>query len=215
MSRKRHVEEAPECRPWRQAFSISKYQGRYYVVYPDGEISGLMHHHIALDYAHTFQGEVKKLPRNWWPLWLFLCTMLSVFIGKGLWDEAQGSQFKPLTRSEPIVRMVLQEAVAEPFEGMVAVAGVALDRMADSRWPNTRHGVIYQPWQFTGMRSRFGRHSRKDIERARRAVEAAEVGIRPCGKVFWYHTPKVSPSWAKRVQVSCRIGDHIFYGDPK
>ena len=61
---------------------------------------------------------------------------------------AWGGEFKPLSRDEPIVRMVLQEAANEPFAGMVAVAGVALDRVADRRWPSTTRKVVYQPPYF-------------------------------------------------------------------
>ena len=50
---------------------------------------------------------------------LALCVMM--VLSNPAWGE-----FKPLTREEPIVRMVLQEAANEPFAGMVAVAGVTV-----------------------------------------------------------------------------------------
>ena len=122
-------------------------------------------------------------------------------------------EFKPLTRAEPIVRMVLQEAANEPFVGMVAVAGVALDRMLDRRWPSSEHAVVYQPAQFTGMGIALRQYSEAQITRARLAVAEAYLGTRPCGAVFWYHTTDVKPSWRERLAVKCRLGAHIFYGD--
>ena len=121
----------------------------------------------------------------------------------------------PLTRAEPIVRMVLQEAANEPFVGMVAIAGVAYDRMSDRRWPSSAHGVVYQPKQFTGMSIPLRNYSQAQITRARYAVLEAHLGTRPCGIVFWYHTTEVTPSWRKRLTMKCRLGAHIFYGDAK
>lgn len=123
------------------------------------------------------------------------------------------AEFKPLSRDEPIVRMVLQEAANEPFAGMVAVAGVALDRVADRRWPNTAHDVIYQRAQFSGMSLKMRKYKRQQIIRARVAVAIAERGTRPCGTVLWYHTTYVSPRWNRRLNVKCQLGEHIFYGD--
>jgi N-acetylmuramoyl-L-alanine amidase len=140
---------------------------------------------------------------------LLLCLANMVFaIANYAWGE-----FKPLTREEPVVRMVLQEAANEIFAGQVAVAGVAYDRLTDSRWPATLHGVIYQPAQFTGMSIRLRDYSQAQITRARIAVAVAESGTRPCGTVLWYHTNYVSPSWRKRLARKCQLGVHIFYGD--
>jgi N-acetylmuramoyl-L-alanine amidase len=124
-------------------------------------------------------------------------------------------EFKSLTREEPIVRMVLQEAANEPFAGMVAIAGVALDRMLDHRWPSSEHAVVYQPAQFTGMGIALRRYSEAQITRARIAVAEAITGTRPCSVVLWYHTTEVTPSWRKRLAMECQLGVHIFYGDEK
>lgn len=127
---------------------------------------------------------------------------------------AQAEEVKPLTRDEPIVRMVLMEANNEPFSGMVAVAGVALDRIEDERWPSTEKDVIYQPYQFTGMSQKIKNFKSTEISRARSAVFTAKTGIRPCGRVLWYHNQSVAPTWADRLRLVCRIGAHSFYRDP-
>lgn len=126
-----------------------------------------------------------------------------------------GDDFRPLTREEPIVRMVLQEAANEPFDGLVAIAGVALDRILDRRWPASEHGVIYQPAQFTGMGIKLRVYSETQIMRARYAVAEAILGVRPCGTSLWYHTDEVTPPWRKQLIVQCQLGAHIFYGDER
>ena len=112
-----------------------------------------------------------------------------------------------------MVRMVLMEAVGEPYKGQVAVAGVALDRVADERWPNTLAGVIYQPWQFSAMRAKLSYFTPAEITSARRVVASAKAGTRPCGKILWYHNETVTPGWAKHKTLVCQIGNHLFYGD--
>lgn len=41
------------------------------------------------------------------------------------------------------------EAGNQSYEGKLAVANVVLNRVKDSRFPNTIEGVVYQNWQFT------------------------------------------------------------------
>ncbi len=147
-------------------------------------------------------------------IFLIATTCLSIAVTVFLLasNAAQGAE--PLTRAEPIVRMILQEANNEPFEGLVAVASVAFDRITDPRWPDSPHGVVYQPYQFSGMGILLRSYTVAQIALARRAVEVAGLGSRPCGRsVFWYHTHAVKPTWNKRLVVACKIGGHIFYKD--
>lgn len=43
-----------------------------------------------------------------------------------------------------LARLIHGEARGEPYEGMVAVGAVVLNRVKDSRFPNSIAGVIYQ-----------------------------------------------------------------------
>lgn len=127
----------------------------------------------------------------------------------------------PIMKDEHLVRLVIQEASAEPLPGKVAVVGVALDRARDRRWPNSERAVVYQgshsirTAQFTGMRNSLVKHNWRDIRAARLAVKLARSGTRPCGEVFYYHTAKAKPIWRLKLAKPCRIGAHIFYGDAK
>lgn len=139
-------------------------------------------------------------------------VLAGVFLG--LLSSAQGAE-APLTRAEPIVRMVLQEASSEPYAGMVAVAAVALDRMGDRRWPSTAAEVVYQPVQFSAMSLKMRDYSVRVIRQARAAVAHARTGWRPCGPgVFWYYAAwSKPPYWTKDYTFKCAIGDHLFYVD--
>jgi len=140
----------------------------------------------------------------------FLIFCVMIVLAGPAWGD-----FKPLTRAESVVRMVLQEGANEPFAGMVAIAGVAYDRVLDRRWPSDLRNVIYEPAQFTGMGISLRDYSQAQITRARLAVAEAYLGVRPCGTVLWYHTDQVYPVWRKRLTVKCQLGAHIFYGDDK
>ena len=50
-----------------------------------------------------------------------------------------------------MARAINGEARGEPYEGQVAVGAVILNRVKDSRFPNTISGVIYQPGAFTAV----------------------------------------------------------------
>lgn len=50
-----------------------------------------------------------------------------------------------------LARAINGEARGEPYEGQVAVGAVILNRVKDSRFPNTIAGVIYQPGAFTPL----------------------------------------------------------------
>ena len=50
-----------------------------------------------------------------------------------------------------MARAINGEARGEPYEGQVAVGAVILNRVRDSRFPNTTAGVIYQPGAFTAV----------------------------------------------------------------
>ena len=143
-----------------------------------------------------------------------MLRILTFALATVICSYGQVHPFKPLSRAEPIVRMVLQEAIHEPFAGLIAVAGVALDRMEDRRWPTTADRVVRQPYQFTGMSIKLRNYSRKQITRARLAVAVAENGERPCGTVLWYHATWMIPAWDyNKIEIACRLGGHIFYRD--
>jgi spore germination cell wall hydrolase CwlJ-like protein len=114
-------------------------------------------------------------------------------------------------------QMILMEAAYEPLMGRVAVAGVALDRVTDPRWPSSLHGVLTQRHQFSGLWVRPQiQFKLTQVIGARIALAMAEDGTRPCGPgVLWYHADYITaPLWTRKLEVACHIGRHIFYKEP-
>ena len=46
-------------------------------------------------------------------------------------------------------RIIYAEANGQPFDGMIGVGNVVLNRVASGRFPNTVEGVVFEPGQFT------------------------------------------------------------------
>ncbi|MDR9854607.1 spore cortex-lytic enzyme [Paenibacillus sp. VCA1] len=104
---------------------------------------------------------------------------------------------------------VYGESRGEPFEGQVAVAAVILNRVKSPSFPNTVHGVIFQPGAFTAVAD--GQIWLTPNEVARKAVQQALNGWDPTGGCLYYFNPKTATSkwiWS-RPQVKT-IGQHIF-----
>ncbi len=150
----------------------------------------------------------------YWIAWVVGVVAAMIIFTSPVCAQEHPNSLKPLLRAEVLTRMVLQEANNEPVEGMVAVAGVALDRVVDSRWPSSLEAVIRQPYQFSGMSIALRDYTQREITRARFAVEIATSGQRPCGVVLWFHADYMMPGWARGYIVpACHLGGHIFYKD--
>ena len=74
---------------------------------------------------------------------------------------------------------VYGEARGEPFEGQVAVAAVILNRVKSPSFPNTPHGVIFEPRAFTAVAD--GQIWLEPNEQAKKAVQQALSGWDPTG----------------------------------
>ena len=118
------------------------------------------------------------------------------------------------------------EVRGEPMVGKVAVAHVVLNRAADRRWPRRVCSVIKQGGYKKRHRCQFfwwcdGR-SDKPLDRAawKESLYVAKmikngVANDPTNGALWCQAVSVSPVWAKKLDRYARIGQHIFYTDPK
>ncbi len=61
--------------------------------------------------------------------------------------------FEALSEAEYLALNGLCEAGMEPYDGVVAVESVALNRVDHKRYPNTIHEVLWQKNQFSWMNS--------------------------------------------------------------
>lgn len=106
-------------------------------------------------------------------------------------------------------KLVNAEARGEPYKGMVAVAATVLNRVSDSRFPNTIAGVIYQAGAYTCVDD--GQINLDANEQARKAAQDAINGWDPTSGCVYYFNPNTATSdwiWS-RTQV-LTIGKHIF-----
>lgn len=104
---------------------------------------------------------------------------------------------------------VYGEARGEPYEGQVAVAAVILNRIEDSKFPNTVSEVIFQERAFTAVAD--GQIWLTPNERAKEAVLDALNGWDPTENALYYFNPVTATSawiWT-RPQIKT-IGKHIF-----
>ena len=109
-----------------------------------------------------------------------------------------------------LAKLVQVEAGYEPYEGQVAVANVVVNRVRDSRFPDTIRGVIYHGSQFPPAHN--GKLDRAvPSESAMRAAEAALHGENEAGEALYFYNPKVSGGrfWDSLTFVT-QIGNHRF-----
>ena len=111
------------------------------------------------------------------------------------------------------------EARAEPVSGMEAVANVIINRVEDSRYPDTVCDVVWERKQFsfthdgltdvpeahTGHQDKLAWVTSQEV--AKEALQGNLMGITSTH----YHATNVLPFWAKHYSRGGRVGNHVFY----
>lgn len=114
-----------------------------------------------------------------------------------------------------LARLVRAEAEGEPYQGMVAVAATVLNRVSDSRYPNSISEVIYQVtngyyYQYSPVID--GRINLPATADAQRAVRDAINGWDPTyGAIGFYNPFKTTNQWVRSHPVTITIGEHVFF----
>lgn len=108
-----------------------------------------------------------------------------------------------------LARAIYGEARGEPYEGMVAVAAVVLNRVRNVQFPNTIAGVIYQPGAFTAVSD--GQINLTPNDEALRAARDAMNGWDPSQGAIYYYNPTITTNtWIYSRAVHVVIGRHHF-----
>lgn len=108
-----------------------------------------------------------------------------------------------------LAKLVHSEARGESYTGQVAVAAVVLNRVDDSRFPNTIAGVIYQPWAFTAIND--GQFNLEPNQTAYQAARDAMNGWDPTyGAVYYYNPRTATSAWIRSTKTVTVIGQHVF-----
>ena len=111
------------------------------------------------------------------------------------------------------------EARAEPRDGIIAVHNVVLNRVQDSRFPDTPCGVVYQrnrrgcqfSWYCDGHSDNpRNRELYSELEELAEEVYTGEHNDVTNGAKF-YHATYVRPRWRHAMEKTTQIGAHIFY----
>lgn len=108
-----------------------------------------------------------------------------------------------------LAHLIHGEARGEPYIGQVAVAAVVLNRINDSRFPNTIAGVVYQPGAFDAVSD--GQINLEPTAESYKAARDALNGWDPTYGCIYYYNPSTATSkwiWSRPIILS--IGKHNF-----
>lgn len=132
-------------------------------------------------------------------------TSDTIFIGERLSIPSSLTAYE----KRLLAQLVTAEAKGEPYAGQVAVATVVLNRVDSNLFPNTVHGVIYEPRQFTPVSN--GAINQPATASAVRAVEEA-IAFRGqgAGSLFFYNPAIATSHWIATRQHTITIGNHVF-----
>jgi N-acetylmuramoyl-L-alanine amidase len=113
-----------------------------------------------------------------------------------------------------LARLVRAESEGEPYTGQVAVAATILNRLKDSRYPNTVPGIVYQVdngrYQYSPVLD--GRINLAPTSSAYKAVQAALTGWDPSNGANGFYNPgRTNSQWVRSHPVTARIGNHVFF----
>lgn len=108
-----------------------------------------------------------------------------------------------------LAKLIYGEARGEPYTGQVAVGAVVLNRVKNSKFPNTIAGVIYQPYAFTAVDD--GQINLTPNETAKAAARDALNGWDPTNGCLYYYNPSTATSkWIWSRPIVTTIGRHNF-----
>ncbi len=110
-----------------------------------------------------------------------------------------------------MARAINGEARGEPYEGQVAVGAVILNRVKDSRFPNSISGVIYQSGAFTAVADGQINTPIDEGSTVYKAAQDALNGWDPTGGCVYYFNPDTATnSWIWSRPHVKTIGKHRF-----
>lgn len=110
-----------------------------------------------------------------------------------------------------MARAINGEARGEPYEGQVAVGAVILNRVKDSKFPNTVAGVIYQKGAFTAVSDGQINVPISQGSTVYKAARDAMNGWDPTNGCIYYFNPDTATNkWIWSRPLVKKIGKHRF-----
>ncbi|MCF0125502.1 MAG: cell wall hydrolase [Clostridia bacterium] len=149
-------------------------------------------------------------------IFLLFILISSIILVISLYEKiiVQNNTYAASTNASDIqlmARAINGEARGEPYEGQVAVGAVILNRVKDSRFPNSISGVIYQSGAFTAVADGQINKQIEEGSTVYKAAQDAMNGWDPTGGCVYYFNPATATNkWIWSRQLVKTIGKHRF-----
>lgn len=144
---------------------------------------------------------------------LLIITVISVILLTSLMAE-ENTSYAATSRTSDVqlmARAINGEARGEPYEGQVAVGAVILNRVKNSKFPNTIAGVIYQAGAFTAVADGQINQPIEEGSTVYKAAQDAQNGWDPTNGCIYYFNPQTATNkWIWSRPLVKTIGKHRF-----
>lgn len=145
---------------------------------------------------------------------VFLITISTIcifIVDKGQTNTISLAKTTSTSDVQLMARAINGEARGEPYEGQVAVGAVILNRVKDSRFPNTISGVIYQAGAFTAVADGQINVAIEQGSTVYKAAQDAMNGWDPTsGCVYYFNPATATNKWIWSRPLVKTIGKHRF-----
>ena len=144
-------------------------------------------------------------------IFIILSTICIFIVDKGNVNNVSLAKTTSTSDIQLMARAINGEARGEPYEGQVAVGAVILNRVKDSRFPNSISGVIYQPGAFTAVSDGQINAPISEDSTVYKAAQDAMNGWDPNGGCVYYFNPATATNkWIWSRPLIKTIGKHRF-----
>lgn len=142
---------------------------------------------------------------------IVISTICIFIVDKGQTNTVSLAKMSNASDIQLMARAINGEARGEPYEGQVAVGAVILNRVKDSRFPNTISGVIYQPGAFTAVADGQINAAIDESSTVYKAARDAMNGWDPTSGCVYYFNPSTATNkWIWSRPLVKTIGKHRF-----
>lgn len=143
---------------------------------------------------------------------IFIAIAVAFILIKGHYTEkVQAASGSNTSDIQLLARAINGEARGEPYEGQVAVGAVILNRVKDSKFPNTIAGVIYEKGAFTAVSDGQINKPIAEDSTVYKAARDAMNGWDPTNGCIYYFNPDTATnSWIWSRPLVKKIGKHRF-----
>lgn len=142
---------------------------------------------------------------------IMLSTICIFIVDKSSTNNVSKAKSTSTSDIQLMARVINGEARGEPYEGQVAVGAVILNRVKDSRFPNSISGVIYQPGAFTAVSDGQINAAISEGSTVYKAAQDAINGWDPTSGCVYYFNPNTATNkWIWSRPLVKTIGKHRF-----